>query len=117
MTTQREYDLLRERSADGVVRGWGKGEEKSHTPERENQPPRVEKCVLVADNLAEDRAESNMQGPFFNLTKSEALCQLLDGRGVRSGVSSPLLCKYLRAHATRTSTPLAVSFGSPSNSK
>ena len=65
MTAKCKSNLLGERSADSVVRGRGKGEEKGHTPERENQSPIVEECVFVANSLAKDRAEFGLQGPFL----------------------------------------------------
>ena len=52
MDAKNEPYLLRERSADGVVRCWRESAKEAHSFNREDKPPKVEQRVFVVDGVA-----------------------------------------------------------------
>jgi len=97
VTTEGESYLLWGRGAGGVVRCRRESEKEGHSSKREDQSPRVEQCVYVTSSLAEDRAESGLQGTFLYLTEGEAVRQVLDGGRIRVGVGGPRFMKILKS--------------------
>ena len=75
------------RSANGVNRLGGEGEEEGHFPHRKNDTPAVEKDILVGGCVAKDQEEACLHVPFPYLVERKAFCKVLAVGRINYGIN------------------------------